>query len=241
MSVKLAKSSKLIGGYRVNLLMADAMLPVEFHRDKYSQLGEGAALGHIFRVIGTTDKLAVEFGAWDGIYISNTAFLRKERGWNGILFDAEHDGEGVIKVRLTAANIAETFREHGVPEQFDLMSIDVDGNDFWLWNALCDFEPRVVVVEYNCTFDATESVAIKYNPYHVWDQTRYFGASLRAMWKLGKSRGYSLVGISPTLNAFFVKRELIDPAARDITPDALWPKATEAFLPDTLNRPWRHV
>ena len=90
------------------------------------------------------------------------------------------------------------------------MSIDVDGNDYWIWKALVDYDPRVVVIEYNSSFPPNKYKVIKYNPKSRWDGTKYFGASLLALTKLAESRGYVLLGCEAWgINAFFVKKELI--------------------------------
>jgi hypothetical protein len=115
----------------------------------------------------------------------------------------------IISRFLTAENIAAVFQEAAVPENFDLMVIDVDGNDYWMWNALAGiYRPRVVVTEYNGTFGPVEEWAMPYNPEHHYDETAYFGASLSTFAKFGRQHGYRLVGCdSMGVNAFFVRED----------------------------------
>lgn len=175
----------------------------------YSQFGEEGVIAGIFDAIGVRHRYCVEFGAKDGEAISNTAHLRKALGWDALLMegDPKWRGAGVHTEFVTAENVQALFAKYGVPPQFDLLSIDVDGNDYWIWNALSDFVPRVVVVEYNIFFSLDVAKVIRYRPDHVWDGSTYHGASLAALAKLGREKGYCLVHTeSWSPNAFFVKR-----------------------------------
>jgi len=112
---------------------------------------------------------------------------------------------------VTAENIQALFRKYQVPRVFDLLSIDIDGNDYWVWKTIADYHPRVVVIEYNSTIPPTESKSVPYDPNYMWDgSTNYFGASLLALARLGDQKEYTLVGCdSSGTNAFFVKQELV--------------------------------
>ena len=100
--------------------------------------------------------------------------------------------------------------ETSIPREFDLLSIDIDGNDYWVWKSLSKYKPKVVVVEYNSNFTAAEAKTIKYRFDHRWDETMYYGASAAALVKLADAKGYSLVGYTRKLNLFFVANELIE-------------------------------
>jgi hypothetical protein len=114
---------------------------------------------------------------------------------------------GVSREFVTAENIETLLDKHGVPREFDLLSIDVDGNDFWIWKAI-GRRPRVVVVEYNAAFGPGDSRAIVYDRDFRWDGTEYFGASLLALARLGREKGYDLVACdSRGVNAFFVRAD----------------------------------
>ena len=111
---------------------------------------------------------------------------------------------------VTAENVETLFEKHRVPEAFDLLSIDIDGNDYWVWKAITRYRPRVVVIEYNAAIPPSESRAISYDPRFRWDaMTNYFGASLLALQRLGAQKGYVLVGCERSgTNAFFIQRSL---------------------------------
>jgi hypothetical protein len=119
------------------------------------------------------------------------------------------DGETVRRERVDAENIQDLFTKYDVPADFDLLSIDIDGNDYWVWNALDRFEPRVVIVEYNVFFMPMTAKTIAYNPNHIWDKDHYglyHGASLAAFDRLARSKGYTLVYTEPYCpNAIFVR------------------------------------
>ncbi len=113
--------------------------------------------------------------------------------------------------KVTAENIQNLFKKYNVPKNFDLLSIDIDYNDYWVWKAIADYSPRVVVIEYNSSILPTESKVVPYDPEAKWDGTNYFGASLLALKNLGLNKGYSLVGCDNAgVNAFFCKNELLD-------------------------------
>lgn len=171
----------------------------------------------LFEVLGTTGRFFVEFGAKDGFNLSNTALLRLHRGWRGLLLDpGAAPGSPVTRGFVTAENVNALFREHGVPREFDLLSIDVDGNEYWIWKALRDFRPRVVVIEYNVLLDPLEAKVAPYDPSHAWDGSAYHGASLAALQALGRRKGYALVYTdSYAPNAFFVRRDTLPRGFRE--------------------------
>src|SRR5262249_41502056 len=141
----------------------------------------------------------------------NTAYLARH-GWTGLLMDVEAAPGARIPVhqeRITAENVEALFGKYGVPPAFDLLSIDIDGNDYWGWKAITAFRPRVVVIEYNASVPPTESRTIAYDPTFRWEGTDYFGASLLALATLGQDKGYLLVGCDRSgTNAFFVDAPL---------------------------------
>jgi len=188
--------------------MERAQLKAQEH-GVYSQRGEDGVLASIFQQIGATNRFFVEFGAKDGRALSNTANLRLHHGWQGLLMegDPSWQGEGVTHEFVTAENIDTLCERHGVPPIFDLLSIDVDGNEYWIWKGLERFTPRVVVVEYNIFFGIHVSKTVPYAPDFVWDgESTYHGASLAALEKLGRAKGYTLVYTETwTPNAFFVR------------------------------------
>jgi hypothetical protein len=189
---------------------------LEAHAEQvYSQGGEDGVLRRIFERIGADTRSFVEFGAWDGMHWSNTANLRLRHGWTGLLLEGSDraDGELVKRERVDAENIEALFARYDVPYEFDLLSIDIDGNDYWVWKAITNYSPRVVIVEYNIFFQSEMAKTIAYDAGHVWDKTRhglYHGASLAAFDKLAEEKGYRLVYTEPYCpNAIFVRADLI--------------------------------
>jgi len=186
-----------------------------FERRVYSQQGEDGIIEEIFKRINTTDKFFVELGCFDCISMSNTALLL-EQEWSGVQFDRDssiaysltlNPRANFHAVSITAENVNDILRSHGVPREFDLLSLDIDGNDYWVWRAL-DYKPRVAVLEYNGHGEAADSKTIAYDPGFFYDCSDYFGATLLALKKLGEKKGYTLIyAESRGVNCFFVRAE----------------------------------
>jgi hypothetical protein len=110
---------------------------------------------------------------------------------------------------VTAENIDDLLGRKMRTSEPDLLSVDIDGNDYWVWRAISSINPRVVVIEYNPLWRPPISVTIKYNPNYRWRSDGYFGCSLKALEKLGHEKGYNLVGCCFVgANAFFVRQDL---------------------------------
>jgi hypothetical protein len=193
-----------------------------YERTVHSQNGEDGILREIFRRIGTTNRFFVEFGVEDGLEC-NTAYLSRHAGWSGLLIEGdpqkferlERNYAKYPRVRrmesfITRENIVPLFEKAQVPLEFDLLSIDIDGNDYWIWDALGAYKPRIAVIEYNATRPPPERWVIAYNPEHRWNDDGYMGASLASLEALGKSLGYALVGTDEKgVNAFFIHNDLV--------------------------------
>ena len=98
--------------------------------------------------------------------------------------------------------------ETPIPINFDLLSIDIDGNDLHVWKSIVKYNPKVVIIEYNSNFNSLESKTIVYDLLHVHNLDNYFGATASALYKVGKEKGYDLVGFTLGLNLVFCKKEL---------------------------------
>ena len=200
----------------------------------YSQCDEDGILQEIFRRIGTKSRTFVEFGVETGIEC-NTAKLLLE-GWKGLWLDGS--AANVAQIRntnsqiaegrlqaiasfITAENINTLIQQGGLSGEIDLLSIDSDMNDYWVWKASEVVKPRVVVIEYNATLRPPMSLVVPYNPTQTWNGSNYFGASLEALTRLGRDKGYRLVGCSFNgANAFFVQESsagdhFLDPATAE--------------------------
>ena len=229
-------------------LMAESdeysLTPYEFK--VYSQNGEDGVLGWIFSTIGVHDYRFVEFGIEDGRECLS-ALLSLHCGWRGLLMDCDEDSvraaRGYYGNRLlghaervaiehafvTRDNINGLLEDAGMKGEIDLLVIDIDGNDYWVWEAVEVIQPRVVVIEYNASFGSDQPVTIPYEAN--FDRMAahpsgfYHGASLVAMEFLGGRKGYGLVGCeSNGVNAFFVRRDLIEEPLREVS-------AHDAFFP----------
>lgn len=196
-------------------------------KNVYSQGGQDGVLEVIFNQMGEGRKHFVEFGARDGLECSNTANLRINHNWEGVLMDSLPLSKIVEKEYIISANINDLFDKYKIFEN-DLISIDIDGNDYWVWSALRTLS-RVVIIEYNSKFHNDKSLAIEYNPNHKWEGDDYYGASLLALKKLGEKKGYTLVYVVDRLDAVFVRNDLVDENYIIPTLDELLPEPIIAF------------
>jgi hypothetical protein len=186
----------------------------------YSQSDEDGIIQEIFRRVGTTTKTFIEFGVDTGNEC-NTAKLLVE-GWRGLWIEASTPNVADIrknfvaflhepKLKLvenlvTAENINALLKQAEMTGEVDLLCIDIDCNDYWVWKAIEVTNPRVVVIEYNATLRPPLSLVVPYEPTRHWDGSNYFGASLEALVRLGRAKGYRLVGCNFSgANAFFVR------------------------------------
>lgn len=194
-----------------------------FGRKVYAQNDEDGILAEIFRRIGVTTRSFVEFGVGAGLECNSLWLLLQ--GWHGLWIEADEgcckslsasharwlaDGSLTLKQEfLTAGNINEVIGERFSGE-IDLLSIDLDSNDYWVWKAIEIIKPRTVVIEYNANWPPPAAISVAPEHHGPWNGTNYFGASLSALAQLGAQKGYDLVGCSLSgVNAFFVRRDLV--------------------------------
>lgn len=197
---------------------------VEFR--SYSQNGEDGILLFIFSLIATTNKKVVEISAGNGMEC-NAANLIINNGWRGLLFDGKEENIAfgqdfynkhkdtwispptLVSAWITRDNINQLIVSHNFSGEIDLLSLDIDGNDYWVWKAIECIQPRVIVLEHNTLWGDGRAVTIPYRDDFVADLTApvyYSGASLPAFVKLGREKGYRLVGVQRLgFNAFFVR------------------------------------
>ena len=177
----------------------------------------------IFNRIGIDSRTFVEFGVGDGLE-NNTLKLLLE-GWQGLWIEGNAKSVAGIETRFrdiiasgklhvqcafVERDNINSLIEGYVSGEIDLLSIDIDGNDIYVLEAVTVVKPRVIVVEYNGKFRPPISVAQQYNPTQQWSGTDYFGSSLAAITKAAARKGYSLVGCGIVgVNAFFVRNDLV--------------------------------
>ena len=122
-----------------------------------------------------------------------------------------------MRCATSSAAVGSKCRSASRTQVFDLLSVDIDGNEYWIWQALREYRPRVVVIEYNVFFGMHVSKTMPYDALHSWDETIFHGASLAALRKLGREKGYSLIHTdSYAPNAFFVLDSELPPAMIDL-------------------------
>lgn len=164
----------------------------------HSQKGQDSFIQYAFLALGTTNNYFVEFGAGNGVADSNTFFLRDKLGWNGLLLDCMFENEEINlhKRKLTKSNIVSVFDKLKVPESFDFLSVDIDGNDYWLLQEILGkYKPRVIMVETNVRFSPETDLVQKYDDDWLWQGAGWYGSSPRAMAKMAEKFGYTAVFI----------------------------------------------
>lgn len=234
----------------------------------HSQHEEDGILLFIFSLIGTTNKKCVEICAGDGIEC-NTANLIINHRWIGLLCDGDDLNIEkakkyysanpdtmfwppiIIKEWITKKNVNRILEENGFAGQIDLLSLDIDGIDYWLWKEISSIAPRVVVLEFNHLWGPDASVTVPYRENFVAEFTKYgsdyAGASLKAFVKLGKEKGYRLVGTNAiATNAFFVRNDICCDWLPEIDVSVCFDHPRAQFgmshrLPGVKNKEWVKV
>lgn len=190
---------------------------LSYGRNGTSEHGEDGIIEKIFQVIGEESRWCVDLGALNGTHGSNVWHLLKERGWSGVLIEADRtyfeklqkEYVGVKNAHCLNAFVSfhgedsldKIFARTPLPHVFDLFSLDIDGNEYHLWESLEEYRPRVMVVEFN---PSIPNDVLFIQPR---DMEIFQGSSLRALVELGKHKGYELVAAND-VNAFFVLKEL---------------------------------
>jgi len=192
-----------------------------------SQNEEDGIIHAIFDTVGEGSRRFVEIGA--GTNGGNSGFLASECGWSGMMLEANEDRLSKLKMHfeplgitclgnwVARENINDFIRDSGCEGEIDLLSIDIDGNDYWIWEAITACSPRLVIIEYNSLFGPDRAVVVPYDP--EFDRHRfveaaegghyYFGASLHALSRLAEQKGYRLVVTEPRgVNAFFLRNDV---------------------------------
>ncbi len=181
---------------------------IQFAKNKYSQFGEDGMLEHLLQRLGISTGFCVEFGAGDGISCSNTKALR-DAGWDSILIEADKKlferidqstCPCIIREKVTPAgnaSIDSILQRWAFEKPVDFMSIDVDGDDYYIFEQM-QTRPKIVCIEFNCSVPPHLAL--------VGEQGGCFGASARALQLLAEKKGYFLIGITTT-NAFFIDNQ----------------------------------
>lgn len=187
-----------------------------YKNDIYSQCGEDGVIEKILDIIPDKNKWCVEFGAWDGIFLSNVKAMIENSDYSAVLIEGSKNRFNTLKNNYSEYknvhplncyvgysendNLDKILSNVEIPKYFDLLSIDVDGNDYHIWAAMQKYSPKVVCVEFNPTVPTEVEFVQEANP------TVNQGSSLISLVNLGKKKGYELVSVLPW-NAIFVKKE----------------------------------
>jgi hypothetical protein len=192
----------------------------------FSQFGEDGIIQYLIGRVPIADDSFIEFGVEDYVE-SNTRFLLKNDNWRGLVIDggernvrairedrvAVHHDLTPLHAFVTRENINALIGGAGFRGDIGLLSIDIDGNEYWVWKAIEVVSPRIVICEYNSLFGPDAAVSVPYDPafnYNTAHHSRlYFGASIAALCALAKEKGYEFAGCTSAGNdAFFVRRDV---------------------------------
>jgi hypothetical protein len=203
----------------------------------FSQWGDDGIIQFLVSNLVVGKEIFVEFGVED-YRESNTRFLMMNNNWSGLVMDATSKNidrirfsEYYWKYELTAVrafidreNINDLINSAGITGEIGLLHIDIDGNDYWIWDAIKVIHPTIVIVEYNSVFGPNRAITIPYqgsfsrNKAHF--SNLYYGASLKAFCQLANKKGYGFVGCnSAGNNAYFVRRDKLNDKVKEIAPD----------------------
>jgi len=193
----------------------------------FSQFGDDGIIQYLLHRLKPLPDTFVEFGV-DNYRESNTRFLLLNNNWRGLVLDRDENAINYIKnddiywrhtltarqAFITRENINELLQEAGFAGEIGLLSIDIDGNDYWVWESITAVDPVIVIVEYNSVFGPNLAVTIPYDPRFNRHQAHYsglfWGASLTALKLLADRKGYSLVGCnSAGSNTYFVRNDKV--------------------------------
>ena len=193
-----------------------------------SQWGEDGIIQYLIKNTEISNKIFVEFGV-ENYTESNTRFLLQNNNWIGLIIDGSEENISYIKSDpiywkhnlkaecefITAENINEVLKRNGIKGEIGLLSIDIDGNDYWVWEAIDYISPRIVICEYNSHYGDEHKVSVPYNAEFVRSEEHhsniFYGASISALDFLAKRKGYSLVGSNKAgNNLFFIRDDLMN-------------------------------
>ena len=192
----------------------------------YSQWGEDGIIDWLINKLPQIPKKFLEIGTQD-YKESNTRFLLINRNWDGFLIEADKDAIKNIKSQrvywrynltvinefITKDNINNIIRKNDIPKKLGLLSLDIDGVDYWILTKLSTLDPSIIICEYNSLFGQKKSVTVPYKKNFIRSKEHYsnlyYGASIQAFVGLMKKKNYHLLGTnSAGNNAFFIRKNL---------------------------------
>jgi hypothetical protein len=206
----------------------------------FSQFEEDGKLLFIFSIIGMTNKTFVEFGSDDGVN-SNSANLYFHFGWNGLFIDGNKnsinrgkrffskyphpwfDKPKFICSFITRENINELIKSADISGEIGFLSIDIDGNDYWIWDAITVISPQVVMIETNNVF-GYNNIVVPYDSNYCFPGIHplYHGASPVAMVNLARKKGYRLVGANELgFNLIFIRNGIVEKEIPEVSIESI--------------------
>ena len=215
----------------------------EFECKIFSQWGEDGIIQYLVNNLDIEKKIFVEFGV-ENYTESNTRFLLINNNWSGLVIDGDKKNIEYIKkddiywkynikaeeAFITVENINNLIKKNGIEGNIGLLSVDIDGNDYWVWQAIDVVTPAIVICEYNSRLGKEEAITVPYDPSFVRHKKHYsglyYGASIKAFTSLAAEKGYSLVGgNSNGCNLFFVKNTLLNDCVKQCCIDEAFQQA----------------
>jgi hypothetical protein len=204
----------------------------------FSQWGDDGIIQFLISNLVIGKEIFIEFGVED-YRESNTRFLMMNNNWSGLVMDASskninriRNSEYYWKYELTAVcafidreNINNLINSAGITGEIGLLHIDLDGNDYWIWDAIKVIYPTIVIVEYRSVFGPDRAITIPYQDSFSRNKAHfsnlYYGASLKAFCLLANNKGYGFIGCnSAGNNAYFVRRDKLNDKVKEITLEA---------------------
>ena len=216
----------------------------------HSQSIQDGVLEEIFKNIGSSHSdrkpFCVEFGFNHPELVggsgSNVANLVLNKGWDYLLLDGDFENPEINlhKHYLTSENICDIFEQYNVPKDAEYISVDVDSCDLWLFKALVkEYRAKVYTVEYNGNYPIDAAITFPDDPTEHWEGDRGYGASLKALTMVAQENGYSLVYVVGSLDAFFVRNDLLDDGELRSWPLEAWASMTNNTQHFPMRRPER--
>jgi len=223
-SLKMLAGNIKIDGVRSKGIVS-SFKEVEFK--VFSQFGDDGIIQYLINNIDIETKTFIEFGVQD-YSESNTRFLLLNDNWKGLIFDgSQNDMENLrndeiywrydltaVGAFLTKSNINELFKEYNFVGEIGILSVDIDGNDYWIWESINSVNPVIVIAEYNSVFGNSHAITIPYD--ESFNRTKahfsnlFWGCSLKALIYLAKKKGYVFAGCnSAGNNAYFIREDKI--------------------------------
>ncbi len=193
----------------------------------FSQWDDDGIIQYLIHHIEIQEKTFIEFGVENYIE-ANTRFLLENNNWSGLVMDSSEKNIASIKnsprywkynlaakaAFIDTENIDKLISDAGFRGKIGILSIDIDGNDYYVWDAITAVNPTIVIAEYNAAFGKERAITVPYDKHFVRENAHYshlyYGASLRALCHLAEKKGYSFVGCeNHGANAYFVRKDAL--------------------------------